>query len=109
MIFIGGIGPRKKRLDVQPRICSNCGLSQAYLIRIDNYLSLFFIPVLRISKGQPLVQCERCGHTADESGRTQEPPLDLQATRCSRCGATLAGDFRYCPYCGGERSPHSRP
>ena len=59
MIFIGGVGPRRKKLDNHPRICSNCGLAQAYLVRMDDYLSFFFIPILRIRKGQPFVECER--------------------------------------------------
>lgn len=103
MIFIGGIGPRKKRLDEQPRICSNCGLSQAYLTRVDEYLSLFFIPVLRIRKGKPFVECERCGHVTDETGAVYAPGLDLRAPHCPYCGASLEEDFRYCPYCGKER------
>ena len=73
MIFIGGIGPRRIKLENHPRICSNCGLSQAYLVRLDDYLSLFFIPILRIRKGQPFVECERCGHVTDESGQVYAP------------------------------------
>jgi hypothetical protein len=103
MIFIGGVGPRRKRLEAQSRICSNCGLSQAYLTRIDNYLSLFFMPVLRIRKGEPFIQCERCGHVTDEKGRISAPGMDLRGPCCSRCGASLDGDFRFCPYCGAPR------
>lgn len=103
MIFIGGIGPRKKRLEQHPRLCSNCGLSQAYLTRSDVYLFLFFIPVLRIRKGAPFVQCERCGHTADEIGQVYSQGMDLSAPRCRRCGAGLQEDFRHCPYCGERR------
>ena len=106
MIFIGigGIGPRQKRLDEQPRLCSNCGLSRAYLTRIDHYLSLFFIPVLRIRKGEPFVQCERCGHVTDEGGRVFRPGIDLRQPRCHRCGAGLQDAFSYCPQCGAQRS-----
>ncbi len=103
MIFIGGIGPRKKKLEGQPRICSNCGLSQAYLIRMDDYLSLFFIPLFRIRQGQPFVECERCGHRTDESGKVYQTGTDLQVVRCHHCGKTLAKDFRYCPHCGAEQ------
>jgi ribosomal protein L37E len=102
MIFIGGVGPRRKKLESHPRICSNCGLSQAYLVRMDDYLSLFFIPILRIRKGQPFVECERCGHVADESGKVYASGNDLQAIRCHRCGETLEKHFRYCPHCGAE-------
>ncbi len=103
MIFIGGVGPRKKRLESQPRICSNCGLAQAYLTRVDNYFSLFFIPILRIRRGEPLVLCERCGHIADERGNIYATGTDLQAPRCLKCGKALGEDYPYCPYCGERR------
>ncbi len=103
MIFIGGIGPRRKKLESHPRICSSCGLSQAYLVRMDDYLSLFFIPILRIRKGEPFVECERCGHLTDESGKVYAPGTDLQIIRCLRCGETFDKNFRYCPYCGAKR------
>jgi predicted RNA-binding Zn-ribbon protein involved in translation (DUF1610 family) len=102
VIFIGGIGPRKKKFDDQPRICSSCGLSQAYLNRVDDYLSLFFIPLIRIRKGQPFVECERCGHLTDESGKVFATGMDLKAVRCHSCGQTLEKDSKYCPHCGAE-------
>jgi predicted RNA-binding Zn-ribbon protein involved in translation (DUF1610 family) len=100
VIFIGGIGPRKKRLESHPRICPGCGLAQAYLVRSDDYLSLFFVPILRIRKGRPMIQCERCGHTSDENGRAYSTGMDLRARRCTRCGTSLESDFHYCPQCG---------
>ena len=103
MIFIGGVGPRKKKLESQPRICSHCGLSQAYLFRTDDYLSLFFIPIFRVRKGQSFVECERCGNIADEMGTVYSVGADLQAIRCHRCGETLEKDFNYCPHCGAEQ------
>jgi len=78
MIFIGGVGPRRKKIESHPRICSNCGLSQAYLVRMDDYLSLFFIPIVRIRKGQPFVECERCGHITDENGKIYAPGAELR-------------------------------
>ena len=103
MIFIGGIGPRQKRLEEQPRICSNCGLSRAYLTRVDDYLSLFFIPLLRIRKGEPFIQCERCGHVTDQGGHVYSAGMDLRQPRCHRCGAGLQAEFRYCPQCGAPQ------
>jgi len=100
VIFIGGIGPRQKRLDEQPRHCSNCGLSRAYLTRVDDYLSLFFIPLLRVRKGEPFIRCERCGHVTGEAGQVYSPGTDLRRPRCHRCDASVQGDFRYCPQCG---------
>jgi transcription elongation factor Elf1 len=103
MIFIGGVGPRKKKLDSHPRICSNCGLSQAYLVRLDDYLSLFFIPILRIRKGRPFVECERCGQFTDENGKVDTPGKDIRSISCYRCGEVLDKEFTYCPYCGAKR------
>jgi hypothetical protein len=103
MIFIGGVGPRKKKLDSHPRICSNCGLSQAYLVRLDDYLSLFFIPIFRIRKGQPFVECERCGQFTDENGKVYTPGKDIRSISCYRCGEVLDKEFTYCPYCGAKR------
>jgi hypothetical protein len=103
MIFIGGVGPRRKKIDSHPRICSNCGLSQAYLFRMDDYLSLFFIPILRIRKGQPFVECERCGHLTDENGKIYTPGTDIRVIRCHRCGETLEKEFAFCPYCGAKQ------
>jgi ribosomal protein L37E len=100
MIFIGGVGPRKKRLDYQPRICSNCGLSQAYLTRVDHWLSVFFIPIFPVRRGQPVVLCDRCGHVDGESGKTIAEGVDLATSQCHRCGESLEKGFRYCPQCG---------
>jgi hypothetical protein len=48
MIFIAGVSPKIKVLDQNPRRCPVCGLHQAYNKRMDHYLSLFFIPILRV-------------------------------------------------------------
>jgi hypothetical protein len=66
--FIGGIQPKTIDLDNQPRMCPSCGLYQARLKRVDQYLSAFFIPVLRVKKGDPFLLCERCGVASKETG-----------------------------------------
>jgi len=62
--FIGGVQPKTIELDEQPRICSSCGLCQARMKRVDHYISIFFLPILRIKKGEPFLLCEKClkGH-----------------------------------------------
>jgi predicted RNA-binding Zn-ribbon protein involved in translation (DUF1610 family) len=101
--FIGGVQPKTVTLDDTPRLCPNCGLTQARLKRIDHYISLFFIPIVRIKKGEPLLICDRCGFTAPEDQayraaevlrRTPEP------LRCPPCNTLLDPSFRYCPQCG---------
>jgi hypothetical protein len=101
-VFIAGIGPRRKKLESQPRTCTNCGQSRAYLVRPDDYLYLFFIPIVPIRKGQPYVECDACGFVADDTGKACTPGKDAQLIRCPGCGAILAKDFRYCPYCGAR-------
>jgi hypothetical protein len=68
--FIGGIQPKTIDLDDQPRMCPSCGLYKAKLKRADRYLSVFFIPVLRVKKGDPFLFCERCGVASRKTGGT---------------------------------------
>lgn len=103
--FIGGIQPKTKTLDETPRLCPACGLAQARLKRIDHYLSLFFIPLFPVKKGEPLVICDRCGYAAppDElQGRPSRGPVSVPppVRRCPSCQQTLDPSFAYCPYCG---------
>jgi len=63
--FIGGIGPRTVTLDKQARICPECGRLALYHKRIDHYLSLFFIPVFPVKRGEPFLSCEGCGASFD--------------------------------------------
>ena len=103
--LIAGVSPKTVRLEQTPRICPSCGLAQAYLSRVDHYLNLFFIPLLRVRKGPPLVVCERCQAVSAPDARR---PLTRQPSStpiCRRCGRSVAGDFRYCPYCGQPLGP----
>jgi uncharacterized C2H2 Zn-finger protein len=63
MIFIAGIFPKTKTLDQNPHRCPVCGLHPAYYKRMDHYFSLFFIPILRVKKGEPFIMCDRCERT----------------------------------------------
>ncbi|MGC8720501.1 MAG: zinc ribbon domain-containing protein [Thermodesulforhabdaceae bacterium] len=100
--FIGGVQPKTVTLDETPRLCPYCGLAQAKLKRIDHYISLFFIPILRIKKGEPLLICDRCGFTAreDEAYKVQRPQPVEKPLRCPSCNMILDPSFRYCPHCG---------
>jgi DNA-directed RNA polymerase subunit RPC12/RpoP len=99
-IFIAGIQPKTVDVDSQSRMCSTCGLYQARLKRIDHYLSLFFIPLLRVKRGDPFIRCESCGSVFSESGETRFGAPRETESRCSRCGSTLEHSFRFCPRCG---------
>ena len=105
MFLIAGVIPRIKVLDNTPRLCPVCGLHQAYYKRVDHYFNLFFIPILRVKKGEPFIMCERCERTVHEFkedyGNTW---LETKEMTCHHCGETIERTFEYCPYCGTQIS-----
>ncbi len=105
MIFIAGISPKTKVLDQNPRRCPVCGLHQAYYKRVDHYLSLFFIPLLRIKKGNPFIICDRCDRTIHQSGPDIWHQAGYENKTCSSCNRTLEPEFKYCPNCGQRTYP----
>ena len=100
MIFIAGVTPKIKVLDQNPRRCPVCGLNQAYYKRMDHYLSLFFIPILRVKKGEPFIMCDRCEQTFHELGADFTSHQQKGAQTCRYCGKNVGSDFKFCPYCG---------
>lgn len=106
--LIGGVQPKTVPLDDQRRRCPACGLAQARLERIDHYLSVFFIPLLRVRQGQPVLVCRRCGAVTDPgaafaSESLQGPsPQPSRPPQCGNCGALLEPGFSYCPHCGSK-------
>ncbi len=100
MIFIAGVHPKAKTIDSNPRLCPLCGEAQAFLKRVDHYLSIFFIPIFPVSRGKPAIICERCGGISDEMGRGIGIRTTADGLVCRRCGRALKGEFDYCPYCG---------
>ena len=100
MIFIAGIAPKIKILDQNPRRCPVCGLNQAYYKRIDHYLSIFFIPILRVKKGEAFIICDRCEKSFPEFGEDVTRPQPQESGMCRYCGKVVGSDFQFCPYCG---------
>jgi RNA polymerase subunit RPABC4/transcription elongation factor Spt4 len=101
MFLIAGVSPKIKTLETAPRICPACGLAQAYLQRVDHYLSLFFIPIIRVKTGEPALICNRCRASGyDQPGVESAPPIPESIRVCKQCGRTLEGRFAFCPYCG---------
>ena len=90
MIFIAGVQPKTKTLDNAPDICPDCGLKTARYRRTDHYFSLFFIPLLRVKKGLPVLVCDGC--------RPASKPFS--GHRCRGCHMAMEPEFKYCPYCG---------
>ena len=98
--FIGGVSPRTITLDRQPRACPSCGRLALYLKRIDNYVSLFFIPLFPVKRGEPFLSCNECGASFDEHGGREFPDLPSTERSCRHCGRKIESDFKYCPFCG---------
>lgn len=99
--------PKTTVLDEIGRMCPSCGAREARLVRVDQYLSLFFLPVVSIKRGEEALQCQRCGALSDP--RLLSPALPLpsmydRATQapehCPSCGHSLERQFIYCPQCG---------
>jgi len=100
MIFIAGVQPRARTLDNNPRLCPLCGGVEAYLKRVDHYLSIFFIPIFPVSRGKPAIICERCGGISDEMGHAVGARMMGSDVSCKHCGRALEREFAFCPYCG---------
>lgn len=98
--FIGGIQPKTVTLEETPRMCQACGLYQARLKRVDHYLSLFFIPLFRIKRGIPFVECQSCGSISSESGHVWEQGPQTERLVCPSCGHSIEPGFYFCPFCG---------
>jgi RNA polymerase subunit RPABC4/transcription elongation factor Spt4 len=103
--FIGGVQPKTVKLEDHPRMCPACGLLQAYLQRVDHFLSIFFIPLLRVKKGEPMLACRSCGQVSRRAEKTPGDDLRrMSAATCPRCGRSIDPEFKYCPYCGQSQS-----
>jgi len=102
-LFIGGVQPKTVTVEEAPRLCPSCGLAQARLKRVDYYLSLFFIPLIPVKRGEPVLICDRCGAVSspEEPVRANLPSTGGRE-KCLRCGKQIESTFEYCPYCGAR-------
>ena len=100
--FIAGVQPKTKLIDKTPRLCPDCGLPQAYLKRIDHYVSLFFIPLFPVKQGEPFLVCENCERMQPERERISDAAYRKVEMRCKSCGRVLERNFSFCPYCGNR-------
>ena len=101
MFLIAGIQPKTKRVSETPQKCPSCGLTRAYTTRIDHYLSLFFIPLIRVKQGESFLLCEYCSRQmSNDQAYPPKEGASLTATFCKACGKSFDGTYNYCPYCG---------
>lgn len=101
MFLIAGVQPKTVRLSDQPQRCPSCGLNQAYATRLDHYLSLFFIPLIRVRSGEAFLLCEHCQRSVDPGPAPAPTPLSAGVdTVCVACNRTFDRSFKYCPHCG---------
>jgi hypothetical protein len=100
--LIGGVQPKTVTLDDTPRLCPSCGLAQGRLRRVDHYLSLFFLPLFPVKRGEPVVICNRCGTVSSPDQGFRPMPSAVDRTKCTRCGYPLEATFQYCPNCGSR-------
>ena len=102
MFLIAGIQPKTRRVDQHPQRCPSCGLVRAYTTRIDHYLSLFFVPLIRVKRGTPFLLCQDCQQSMGDGSPAvgHEAPPSGETTVCVACRKTFDGSFKYCPHCG---------
>ena len=66
MFFIAGIQPKQIKIDGnRAKMCPVCGLYRAFQARQDYYLSLFFIPLFPVKRGEMFLACDKCGRITD--------------------------------------------
>jgi uncharacterized CHY-type Zn-finger protein len=101
MFFIAGVSPKTTIVDEKPQLCPVCGLARARYKRVDHYFSIFFVPLLRVKKGEEFLMCDKCEQEVKEFGYGYSLHGDKEVL-CGNCGKTLKRDFIFCPYCGKE-------
>ena len=103
MFLIAGVSPKTTIVDEKPQLCPVCGFARARYKRVDHYLSLFFIPIFRVKKGEAFIMCDKCEMEVKEFGYGDGTFPGEKEILCGTCGKKIKEDFRFCPYCGGER------
>lgn len=104
MFLIAWVSPKTKILDKNPRLCPVCGLARAYFKRVDHYFNIFFIPILRVKKGEPFIMCDNCERNIHDFGMEDNLWQGKKDLRCTNCGRALHKDFKFCPFCGKQVS-----
>jgi hypothetical protein len=117
VFFIAALSPKVVNRDLSGTMeCPACGGAGAMQERrVDHMLSLFFVPLITVHRGQPFTACGRCGWSSLKEGRAAAGAggSDRQGGRavsgrgawparvCAVCGGQV-GDagWTFCPFCG---------
>ena len=119
MIFIAGLSPRLKQLGVASATCPGCGLGgRLNIVRQGQYISLFFIPIIPLGRGEYIATCGGCAGIFllnQQAGRRFERSPDIPIGRgefelyrqgyggaCNHCGRPAEEGHTFCPGCGNR-------
>lgn len=118
MLLLVGINPvKKKKETVIRRHCPYCNdLRNFQEVQYRQFLSLFFIPVLPLSKPDTMFSCVTCGYSINGEQAAQSPPapsnLPINSNRlvvmCPRCEGPMIIPVKEhrlnvtCPHCAME-------
>jgi len=103
--FIGGLQPRTIKLEKHHQACPGCSRFDLYWKRTDHYISLFFLPLFPVKRGNPFIACEHCGAAWQSPDSISRDNKSYQGHRaetmiCKSCGEVVESRFSFCPYCG---------
>jgi hypothetical protein len=119
MLLLVGINPvRKKKETIIRRHCPHCNdLRNFQEVQYRQFLSLFFIPVLPLSKPGTMFSCVTCGYSINSEQAAQSPPdpssLPVNNSNraviiCPRCEGPMVVPVKEhrlnvtCPHCAME-------
>lgn len=100
MFFIGGVQPKTVRIKQYPQSCPHCAHNKVFQKRVDHFISLFFIPLIRIKKGIPFDICDHCHSFLEIENPTPIHGNETHHSQCKYCGQLLSFEFAFCPACG---------
>jgi transposase-like protein len=84
-MIIWGFRWRDKTLSSGSFFCPHCNANRSYkLKRPGYYFSLFFLPILRVWKRKPFVECQVCSSRFDPQILTTESQGTLQLVASTR-------------------------